>query len=133
MWEDTDTWDERDLEGVDDEPEPGPVKCKYCGKRKFHWGYIMGTPCKWRLYTPTGQLHTCKAYQAKYPEVKDPILKKRVKFEAHYAGPKSSEFWKAINSLQPGDKDALYALGCALQNFECDVIRQLNVAMKDET
>jgi len=40
------------------------VQCKYCKQRGFHWMNI-GTEEQpiWRLHTPTGKLHKCKAYR----------------------------------------------------------------------
>jgi hypothetical protein len=36
------------------------VKCRYCGNRGFIW---VETENGWRLMTPTGKLHRCKAYK----------------------------------------------------------------------
>jgi hypothetical protein len=36
------------------------IRCKYCKRYRFYWGYRDGV---WRLYTVgTGRLHKCKAY-----------------------------------------------------------------------
>ncbi len=36
------------------------VQCKYCKHRRLYWVELSnGT---WRLATPTGKLHNCKAY-----------------------------------------------------------------------
>ena len=47
----------------------------------------------------------------------------------HYYGPNSKKFWTAIWKLNKSDPemfDALYDLGCKLQNLEGKVLRALN-------
>jgi hypothetical protein len=36
-----------------------PHQCAYCMKSGFHWAM---TDKGWRLHTPGGKVHTCKAY-----------------------------------------------------------------------
>ena len=39
------------------------IKCKYCGRRGFHWKQYENV---WRLSSPTtGRIHSCKAYKEK--------------------------------------------------------------------
>lgn len=49
-------WDERDLEGDEDEPlAPAPVTCRCCGRKGLEWNQRSG---KWRLYDQRG-IHVC--------------------------------------------------------------------------
>ena len=49
-----------------------------------------------------------------------------------YSGEKSYKFWNLVNDLKDGDYQEMYALGCALQNLEEFVIKQLDDIYKDK-
>lgn len=49
-----------------------------------------------------------------------------MKFACQYSGDESKGFWNLINGLKNRENSAaLYALGCALQNLEGDILRRL--------
>ena len=47
------------------------------------------------------------------------------KLQYRYSSKKSKEFWDIVNSLKYADQQEMYSLGCALQNFEEYVLKQL--------
>ena len=58
-----------------------------------------------------------------------------MKFARQYSDDESKGFWNLVNGLKNRENHAaLYALGCALQNLEHDVLRRLeNAITEDET
>ena len=50
------------IENADEDFVVPHVKCRYCRREGFEWR--LQSPGVWRLYTTTGKLHTCKAYEA---------------------------------------------------------------------
>jgi hypothetical protein len=59
----------------------------------------------------------------------DTVSNKSAKWDHHYSGSNSIEFWKRVNKIplyQGGE--TLYALGCELQNFEERVLQRLRDA-----
>lgn len=50
-----------------------------------------------------------------------------------YSGDKSKSFWQAVNDLaNDADRQELYSLGVALQNFESYVLKQLQFKITHE-
>lgn len=45
-----------------------------------------------------------------------------MKFQPHYSGEASEEFWEAINA---SDDESLYELGCELQSLEYRLLKKL--------
>jgi len=50
----------------------------------------------------------------------------RTTIKPKYSGPLSNKFWEAVNSLPRSENDALFILGCALQDLEARVLGALN-------
>lgn len=48
-----------------------------------------------------------------------------IKFKPHYSGPLSRKFWSQVNSVKGSAWGPMYTLGCALQNLEGQVLREL--------
>jgi len=52
--------------------------------------------------------------------------------KAHYSGPLSKSFWKKVNNIKrESDRQEIYSLGVALQNFEGYVLRQYKMIQMD--
>ena len=51
-----------------------------------------------------------------------------MKSTPHYSGDASEDFWKRVNSVPASKHGECYALGCALQNLESQVLRALDNA-----
>lgn len=60
------------------------------------------------------------------PKSKRVALPRHVYLEAHYFGDKSRDFWNIVNSLPNPHREAAYALGVALQNFEAQMLKHLH-------
>ena len=55
-----DGWDDRD---GDHYQSNFKVICDYCKQHNLHWVRVDSS--RWRLATPTGKIHSCKAYLEK--------------------------------------------------------------------
>lgn len=51
--------------------------------------------------------------------------------EPRYSGPTSKDFWDRINAIRPNFGNALYQLGCALQDLEGRALTALQDAERE--
>jgi hypothetical protein len=52
--------------------------------------------------------------------------------KARYSGKHSKKFWGKVNSLNKRQEE-LYSLGCCLQNLENFVLKQLDIAVFEDS
>ena len=85
----------------DDDSNPLSAECKFCGRKDLEWNLSVVDEKpglgKWRLYTPSGKIHSCKKYwELMKPKPPNPAEKGDKCFSVLYASAAGGSNWTEV-------------------------------------